>query len=166
MKRLILFRHGKAEHTSTSGKDFDRALTERGREDARLVAEALARHGVVPDLVLVSEAARTQATWAAAQPAFPKPRVRVERALYQADAKTLLQTAEREAGGSIMIVTHNPGVHELALQLAEDAGDQALKAKLELGFPTAAAAVIDFETDGLPAGGRMVLPSDLGGGKR
>ena len=166
MQRLILFRHGKAERNSTTGKDYDRGLTGRGREDARLVGEALAAAGLVPDVVLVSEAKRTQETWAAAKPAFAPVETRVDRALYHADARGLLKAVEREPAGTVMIVTHNPGVHDLALQLAEDAGDKQLKATLELGFPTAAAAVIEFDGDGLPVSGRMVLPSQLGGGGR
>ena len=166
MQRLILFRHGKAERNSSTGKDFDRNLTGRGREDARLVGAALAQAGLIPDLVLVSEAARTQQTWAAAKSAFPSVETRVDRALYHADARALLKAVEGETARTVMIVTHNPGVHDLALQLAEDAGDKQLKATLELGFPTAAAAVIEFDADGLPVSGRMVLPSQLGGGGR
>ena len=34
MKRLILMRHGKAERHAATGGDFERALAERGRDDA------------------------------------------------------------------------------------------------------------------------------------
>ena len=65
MDRLILLRHGKAEAHAASGQDFDRPLTERGRRDVALVARRLAEAGQVPDLVLVSPAARARETWEA-----------------------------------------------------------------------------------------------------
>ena len=54
MKRLILFRHAKTERHAPSGQDFDRRLTQRGRDDARLMGRVLADAGFSPDLVLVS----------------------------------------------------------------------------------------------------------------
>ena len=33
MKSLALFRHAKTEGESSSGRDFDRELTDRGQED-------------------------------------------------------------------------------------------------------------------------------------
>jgi phosphohistidine phosphatase len=160
MQRLILFRHGEAEGRAASGKDIDRRHTARGREAARAMGERLASKAVRPDLVLVSQAARTQETWAAAQPGERQPETRIEPALYQADARTLLQLTQGQAAATVMLVAHNPGVQELALQLAEDAADQAFKARLELGFPAAAAAIIEFDAEGRPASGRLLLPSD------
>ena len=37
MKTLYVLRHAKTERDSESGRDFDRALTERGWRDAELV---------------------------------------------------------------------------------------------------------------------------------
>ena len=34
MKRLTLFRHAKTERDSTTGRDFDRRLAERGEREA------------------------------------------------------------------------------------------------------------------------------------
>lgn len=160
MQRLILFRHGDAEGSSTSGRDIDRALTPDGRHAARLVGEALASQGVRPEQAVVSEALRTQQTWAAAHPAFESAGFRIEPRLYGGEASTLLHIAEQEPAATVMLVAHNPGVHELALQLAEDAGDAGFKARLQLGFPAAAAAVIEFSPDGAPQSGRLLLPSD------
>jgi phosphohistidine phosphatase len=160
MQRLILFRHGDAERSAASGKDIDRRLTGDGRAAARAMGEALSGVGAAPMLVIVSDAARTQETWAAAQAAFGEVEVRIDARLYQADARTLFDAAAEAPAQTVMLVAHNPGVHELALQLAEDAGDEPFKARLELGFPAAAAAVVDFDAHGRASAGRLLLPSD------
>ena len=48
MERLILLRHAKAEVDAASGRDFDRALTERGRRDAALDGEGAPQIGALP----------------------------------------------------------------------------------------------------------------------
>ena len=162
MERLILLRHGKAEAGSASGKDFDRALTGRGRRDSVLVAEALARAGFSPDLVLVSPAARADQTWQAAAPLFPNAQVQRVQALYNAEPETILAQAEARGFGlrTVMVTAHNPGLHQLAMTLAHRCGDGPERARIYAGFPTGAAAAFDFETGGLV----LLTPKALGGG--
>jgi phosphohistidine phosphatase SixA len=59
-----------------------------------------------------------------------------------------------------MIVGHNPGLHEFALDLARQA--HVREAKLE-SFPTAAAVVFRID-DGAVAMEGLYLPRDHGGG--
>lgn len=154
MDRLILLRHGKAEQDSESGEDFDRRLKPRGERESAAMGESLARLGFRPDLALVSPAARTRETWAAAQPAFGEVEVRLEPALYNAEAGAILRLAERagEGLGAVMVVAHNPGLQELTIALMRQAGaPHSLIAKAQRHFPPAAAAV--FNTD---AAGRLV----------
>jgi phosphohistidine phosphatase len=162
MQRLILLRHGKAETGSPTGADFDRVLTERGRRDSALTAEALAAAGFVPDLVLVSPAARAAQTWEAARAQFPKAAVEVLRALYNAEPDAILAEAERAGAdaGTVMVVAHNPGLHQLAVTLAQRGKDGPDRARLYAGFPTAAAAAFDLPARRL----RMFTPKVLGGG--
>lgn len=149
MERLILFRHGKTERQSASGDDFDRALLDRGRADAEAMARMLAVTGAVPDLVLVSSAVRAVQTYEAARVAFPKAVVQTTRALYLAPAGQLLRAAEGEPeAGTVMLVAHNPGLHDLALRLAA-ASPGRDRDRLQDGFPTAAAAVFAY-VDGEP----------------
>ena len=61
MRRLLLLRHAKTERAGPGERDRDRKLTERGRVDAPIIGAYLARHGLVPDLVLISPATRTTA---------------------------------------------------------------------------------------------------------
>lgn len=161
MDRLILFRHGKAERDSKTGEDFDRGLTERGVAESAATAAHLADLGMIPDIVLVSAAARTRQTWAAAQGAFPNVPARFERSLYHAEEKTVREMAEAagETSRTVMIVGHNPGLQELTIRLlAEGSSPQPLIARAHANFPTASAAVFLFDAAGRPAYDGLFFP--------
>ena len=64
MRRLMLLRHAKTERAEPGQRDRDRKLTKRGRDDAAVIGAYMARHGLSPDLALVSPAKRAQETWA------------------------------------------------------------------------------------------------------
>lgn len=161
MDRLILLRHGKAEAEAPTGQDFDRALTGRGRRDAALVARELALAGWAPDLALVSPAVRAKETWEQAAPFFPHTALQWAPMLYNIDPQGVLDLAFDQAPRVVMVVGHNPGLGELAAFLAREAGRGELP-----GFPTGAAAVIDFAPDGRrPAQAfSLYTPKALGGG--
>jgi phosphohistidine phosphatase len=145
MERLILLRHGKAEAGSTSGEDIDRPLTERGRRESALIAAALAQANLAPDLALVSTAVRASQTWEAVAPMFPGARAIFLPALYSAAPEELWAQARGRGGATVMVVAHNPGLHQLALQmLAQVKYPPIERARLHAGFPTAAAAVFDL----------------------
>ncbi|PVM85714.1 SixA phosphatase family protein [Caulobacter endophyticus] len=166
MDRLILMRHGKAERHAAQGGDFERALAERGRQDVALIASALASEGLSPDLVLVSAARRTRETWEAAAGAFPGATAEVLRNLYHAEAQEVL-AAVREAdapAGTVMVVGHNPGLHDLSLRLAMGSpADPAELSKLRGRFPTATAAIFDIDASGAPRLARVFYASEHGG---
>ncbi len=161
MQRLILLRHGKAESTAATGGDFERGLTDRGRREAALIGQALAHSGCAPDLVLVSTARRAAETWEAAQAAFPKARMAPARELYHASADALARAidAAGEATGVLMIVGHNPGLHELALTLMVSPKSR-IEQTLAESFPTAAAAVFRLHDDGRFEFERFLTPRD------
>jgi len=161
MQRLILLRHGKAESTAGTGGDFERGLTERGRREAVLIGQALAQTGYAPDLVLVSTARRAMETWEATQGAFPKARMAPARELYHASADALAEAidAAGEAVGALMIVGHNPGLHELALTLMVSPKSR-VEMTLADSFPTAAAAVFQLHEDGRFEFERFLTPRD------
>lgn len=161
MDRLILLRHGKAERDSTSGEDFDRKLSPRGVVESAAMAETLADLGLIPDIVLVSPSARTQETWAACQPAFPRAFARTERQLYLAEERVVRALAESagETSGTVMVVAHNPGLQDLTVRLlAEGSAAPALVAKAHGAFPPAAAAVFLFDAAGRPSYDGLFFP--------
>ena len=149
MRRLILLRHAKTEHSAPSGRDVDRRLDKRGTQDAHDVGQWLARNSFTPDLAWVSTAHRAQQTWDILAKSFTTTRVEHRDELYSADAGDLL-TMIHAAGIAdpkvLMIVAHNPSMHELGLALiaaGEMAGRQALAANL----PTTGVIVIDFTVE-------------------
>jgi phosphohistidine phosphatase len=166
MDRLILMRHGKAEQHAASGGDFERALAPRGQNDAALMARVLAQAQLSPDLALVSAARRTRETWEAAAPAFADARSEVRRDLYHAEAQDVLAAIRDEApdSGAVMVVGHNPGLHELALRLALGGpADPVLLAKLRSRFPTSTVAVFSIDADGAPTLSHLFYASENGG---
>jgi phosphohistidine phosphatase len=166
MDRLILMRHGKAEQHAASGGDFERALAPRGHNDSTLMGQVLAKAGLSPDLVLVSSARRTRETWAAAAPAFPKARSETRRELYHAEAQDVLAAIREGApdSGAVMVVGHNPGLHELALRLAlGGSADPAKLAQLRSRFPTATVAAFSIDADGAPTLSHLFYASENGG---
>jgi phosphohistidine phosphatase len=153
MRRLMLLRHSKTENEAPSGRDQDRRLDDRGRSDAAEIGGWIGRHPPFSDSVLVSPAIRAHQTWEIAWEAMkarvPEPRVELMPELYGADPAQLLQTI-REASSAdprtLMLVGHNPGMHELSLALA-GSGDESGRKALADNLPTSGLAVFDFAVD-------------------
>ncbi len=149
MRRLLLFRHSKSERSEPGIRDPERALTGRGREDAGLIGAYLVRHGFIPDRVLVSTAVRSQETWKHAAPAFrPQPAAVAEQRLYGATPKAILDVIKEIPDGvhTLLVIGHNPGLHELAAMLIAS-GDIETREQLREKFPTSGLAIIDFAFD-------------------
>jgi phosphohistidine phosphatase len=153
MRRLMLLRHAKTENDAPSGRDRDRRLDHRGRNDAAEIGGWIGRHPPFPDSVLVSSAVRAHQTWEIAWEAMknrvPKPPVELLPELYGADPAQLLQiirAASATDSRRLILVGHNPGMHELALALA-GSGDNAGRKALADNLPTSGLAVFDFAVD-------------------
>lgn len=165
MDRLILMRHAKAERRSPSGGDFERALTEEGRRDAALVGKALSKDGLAPAVVLISAAKRAVDTWEAMREPFPKARTQTLQALYNAAPMAILDALEGVAAGAVMVIGHNPGIHELAVGLLREGGaGSAVIGKVASRFPTATAVAFVVDPNGRAAYDGVFYAADLGGG--
>lgn len=154
MRLLILLRHAKTERASLTGRDHDRELDERGQSDAPAMGRYLQQHDLLPDLTLVSSAKRTQQTWDRVAIQFARPAAsETLDDLYGASASELLAIA-RMAGGrasdadltSLMIIAHNPGLHEFALDLIPHEQRES-EPDLQDNLPTSGLVVIDFAID-------------------
>ncbi len=114
MKRLTLLRHAKTERDSTTGRDFDRQLTERGEADAARIGEEIRKSGMESDLILSSPAIRAVQTaeLAGLSPVFD-PRI------YNASTDELLAILRGvdEKAGRVMMIGHNPGFESLTTLL-------------------------------------------------
>lgn len=148
MRRLMLLRHAKTERPEPGERDRDRKLTKRGRNDAPVIGAYMARHGLVPELAVVSPARRAQETWDLIGPAFSKqPRVVNDERIYDASPKELVALiSETRAARSLLIVGHNPGLHDLAVRLIAS-GDVETREKISESLPTSGLVVIDLPFD-------------------
>jgi phosphohistidine phosphatase len=141
MKRLTLMRHADARWQDPGLPDLQRPLTRRGSAAAEAMARRLVELELVPDLLLVSPARRTQQTAeiVARELSLPERRVLREESLYLASAADLLKVVERTGPrvAHVLLVGHNPGVSELMQQLAPRSGAG--------GLSTAALCSIAFD---------------------
>jgi phosphohistidine phosphatase len=148
MRRLFLIRHAKAE-PGIGQNDYERALTERGRADARRIASALEARDLLPDVLIHSGALRTKQTAEIFAAQWPR-RVHLqdELGLYDATRAMLIERvrALSDKTGSVGLVGHNPAIGEVATMLAGSGADPELR-RMAAKYPTGAVAVIDFEID-------------------
>ncbi|MFN3233253.1 MAG: SixA phosphatase family protein [Alphaproteobacteria bacterium] len=160
MKRLMLLRHAKSSWEKPGQADIDRPLNHRGERAARLMGTYLQQQGREPELILCSTARRTRETVAGLLEQFATaPEIRFDEKLYLAAPHEILELISDvpDSVRRLMVVGHNPGMHELALQLVAEDKTGALGALREK-FPTAALAHFKLEIDHWPdiGPGRLV----------
>ena len=169
LRQLLLLRHAKSSWDDPSLSDHSRPLNARGRAAAGAMRQAMLGLALSPDVVLVSSARRTLQTLEALEPWEETPLIEPMDALYLATAPELLKILNgvAETARSVMVIGHNPGLHELAVQLAGSARDPADAKRLADSFPTCALA--EFSVPGpwrslAPGGARLhrfLCPRDL-----
>lgn len=146
MKTLFLLRHAKSSWGDPSLGDFDRPLNGRGRKSATNMGAFMAAEGLRPDLVYSSSSARTRETFARFQEALGEdPDVQFIDELYHSSSilmLNLVQNAPPEAD-SLMLIAHNPGMHDAALRFIGDATGFD-KTRLDHNLPTGALAQFIF----------------------
>jgi phosphohistidine phosphatase len=99
----------------------------------------LTAHTIVPDAVLCSSAARTRETLECLGVTIPT--ILSERLYLASAADMLIQLQQTDdAVQHIMIIGHNPGMHELVVRLMDDGKDEKDIKRLALKFPTCACA--------------------------
>ncbi|MEO8926607.1 MAG: histidine phosphatase family protein [Caulobacteraceae bacterium] len=166
MRRLILFRHAKAEPRAPGGEDIDRALTPRGERDAALMGGVLARAGLAPDLALVSPALRAAETWRWAREAFAGFAVQVRDGLYNATPEEVAAELDLGTAGAdtVIVVGHNPSLQELAVSLLIDGdGSAGDIERVSARFGTATAAALRLDAAGRAALEALFHARDHGG---
>ena len=129
MKTLLVIRHAKSSRNDPSLRDMDRPLAKRGKRDAPEMGKRLARHGVRPDRIVSSPAARAVATarLIARELDYPEKDIQVEEDLYAADAEDWIGVARRldSRDDCVAMVGHNPAIDNLIAILAPQLGDHA-----------------------------------------
>ncbi len=162
MSRLLLFRHAKSSWNETSLTDFDRPLAQRGLRAAPMMGQYMQANDLLPDRILCSSAMRTRETLAAILPFFHHDlKIELLREIYDThdDDYRALIAAHGGDAETLMVIGHNPSIHDTALVLVSD-GDPGAMQRLREGFPTGALAVIDFDEPTAstpePGSGRLV----------
>ena len=142
MRQLLLLRHAKSSWDDAAQSDHARPLNPRGRTAARAMRDVFRNLGLVPDVVLVSSARRTRQTLDALAPWDDTPIIEPMDGLYLATPDQILTiiSGVAETVRSLMIVGHNPALHELAMTLT---GAHAMSSNGHIGHQLA---------DGFPAG--------------
>lgn len=138
MKRLILMRHAKSDWF-IDGRDHDRPLNARGRQSASAMGRWLRDQDWLPDCILCSTATRTRQTLDLLR--FDKQDVHYERRLYLADPKDITDALRTSQGDCILLIGHNPGIGDCALDLVATPPDHPRFSD----YPTCATALIQFE---------------------
>ena len=171
MRQLLLLRHAKSSWEDANLTDHDRPLDPEGQSAAKAVRAAIARLGLMTQLVLVSSARSTRETLELLEPLEHGPCIRRLPDLYLASPRQLLDAVAEVSAEttSILVIGHNPGLHDLAMMLA---GAHAMSIgrpgsrRLARSFPTAALAEFSVagEWRSLPDGARLIrflTPQDL-----
>lgn len=141
MKTLLVLRHAKSSWDDPALDDHVRPLNARGERDAPRMGKLVREHGLIPDVIISSDAVRARLTAEAVAKAARYPgKILVDRRLYGAepgDIIAVLRTVQEAKTGTVMIVGHNPGLAELVAQLTGEHED----------LPTAALAQIELPID-------------------
>lgn len=148
--RIVIVRHAKSDWSDWSLTDHDRPLAPRGIKALGRMRDHL-DGGTPPDLVLCSSARRTRDTLEGIRGALPDDvEIHVEDDLYDASAASLVDRLRRidDTTRSVMLVGHNPSLHDLAVELVGDQGgprNEANRERLVTKFPTGAIATVSFD---------------------
>jgi phosphohistidine phosphatase len=162
MKTLFVLRHAKSSWNSPALDDHERPLNERGRRDGPRMGELVREYGLIPDIVMSSDAVRAQLTAEAmAEAAGYTGEIMLDHRLYlahPAEILLLLQTGS-ETAETIMIVGHNPGLEELIEHLTGERHDLPTAALAQIALPIDRWRDLDLSTRGTLLG--HWRPADL-----
>lgn len=142
--RLILIRHAKSSWSDPFADDHARVLNARGHASAEAIGAWMAAEGYLPDVVLCSDAVRTQETAALILPSLdPQPRLDLSGTIYHASPDTILDLLYRQTAETVAVIGHNPGIGMLANMLVR----VPPKHHRFSDYPTCATTVIDFDAE-------------------
>lgn len=119
MKTLILMRHAKAENGGFDTRDFDRKLSEKGKNDADIAAKALKKQIQKIDLIVSSSAKRTLKTAkiTALNFGIEKSEIEATEYLYESDNEPyihIIRSLNDKKDKTVLIVGHNPTIGAMA----------------------------------------------------
>ena len=142
MKTLYLMRHAKSSWSFDDLTDKERPLNDRGREDAPVMGQALARRSIKLDLLVSSPAVRALSTAAlvAHELGYPPNRIEVIDGIYRAEVLDMLAIVRGlpDAAESVLLLGHNNTITDFANLLSPSQLNE---------MPTAAIVCLKFSCD-------------------
>jgi len=120
MKKLILVRHAKSDHTFEID-DFDRPLNERGHKDAPKMAKYLKENGIDIQHFVSSPAKRALTTCRYFAETYGNPKIQKEEDLYEPHPEDFENTILNlnDLHSSAALFSHNNGISDFASSLTE-----------------------------------------------
>lgn len=141
--RIYLLRHAEAASAQPGQRDFDRPLSDKGYDDAEIVADRAADKGYRPELIVSSTARRCRQTADAVHRSMGLSlEVVYIDELYNATPDVYLSVIEAQRKSSIMLVGHNPTIEQTLEALI---GHDALLRGIPAGYPPGGLAALDFD---------------------
>ncbi len=139
MKTLILMRHAKALKDSPDFLDHSRSLSDKGKEDAKLMSHALKKEKYLPDFIVSSTSKRTikTAKIVLEELNLKQESLELESDLYEASTSDILHVirAIPDNQKSVMLIGHNPSFTSMI---------GLLSSTFIENLPTSGIAVIQF----------------------
>lgn len=116
MKKLLLIRHAKSSWDYPGLSDHQRPLAKRGIKDAPTMGRRLVNRGVMPDLIISSDAVRALETAMviANELSYPARQIVKSERLYHASVNSLLSVIKATSPEirTLFIIGHNPGMND------------------------------------------------------
>jgi phosphohistidine phosphatase len=163
MKTLLLLRHAKSSWDEPGLDDHDRPLNARGERDAPRMGLLIRSEGLIPDLVLSSDALRARLTAeAVAAAAEYQGTILLDGRLYHANPVAIVSVIRDvmdSQPATVMIVGHNPGLEELLARLTGETEEMPTATLARIALPIDRWSDLETATRGALVG--MWRPRDL-----
>jgi phosphohistidine phosphatase len=145
--KLHLLRHAKTNQVSHTSKDFDRELLPRGYEQITELKLFLKDNPIAPKTILCSSATRTRRTLAQIKELWPGANIQYLDDLYLAEKEEILKLiCAQNSPDELLVVGHNEGLSELAMNLARPPHLLKTCGFMSLEFPFESSAYISQDT--------------------
>ena len=148
MKTIYLLRHAKSSWDNPELDDFDRPLAKRGMKSSNKIGKYLKKNKFIPDIVYYSTAIRAKQTWDWVNRIIKKKKnIIYKDNLYMANSADFMNIVKKTNNKhkSLMIISHNPGIENFALELIKNKKNNKYKS-ISFKYPTAGLAIIKFKS--------------------
>lgn len=141
----MLLRHATASWPLGVG-EHNRPLTGQGHRESPWAGAWMVKHRAEPDFILCSSAlrARQTCTWVCQELQDKAPTAKLERGLYLASGAEMLTLINHvpETVTSLLVISHMPGIQELAMRLASVSSDEESVMELATEYKPAGLTVL------------------------